>query len=85
MNRLKNAIAALVLILPLFSCASYTAYQKAQGAEKTKDWDTAVIQYEKALEVDPKFDLGPAEAGHPIWGPVFRNVKEDIVAKAKTR
>lgn len=28
-----------------------------------------------ALELDPKFDLAPAEAGHPIWGPVFKSVK----------
>ena len=28
-----------------------------------------------ALELNPKFDLDPAEAGHPIWGPVFRAVK----------
>ena len=42
-------------------------------------------EFRKALETDPKFDLGPAEAGHPIWGPVFRNVKEEMVAKAKTR
>src|ERR1051326_5736543 len=53
MNRLKNGIAATLLILPLFSCASYNAYQKAQGAEKQKDWDNAVSQYEKALEIDP--------------------------------
>ena len=53
MNRLKNGIAATLLLLPLFSCASYNAYQKAQGAEKQKDWDNAVAQYEKALEIDP--------------------------------
>ncbi|HEY5930862.1 MAG TPA: TssQ family T6SS-associated lipoprotein [Burkholderiales bacterium] len=28
-----------------------------------------------ALELDPKFELEPAEAGHPIWGPVFKSVK----------
>lgn len=28
-----------------------------------------------ALELDPKFELSPAEAGHPIWGPVFKTVK----------
>lgn len=28
-----------------------------------------------AFELDPKFDLEPAEAGHPIWGPVFKGVK----------
>jgi Tfp pilus assembly protein PilF len=28
-----------------------------------------------ALELDPKFELEPAEAGHPIWGPVYKGVK----------
>ncbi|GAO35531.1 hypothetical protein SCT_0921 [Sulfuricella sp. T08] len=32
-------------------------------------------EFRKALEKDHKFDLDPAEAGHPIWGPVFRSVK----------
>ena len=29
-----------------------------------------------ALELDPKFELSAAEAGHPIWGPMFKSVKE---------
>lgn len=33
-------------------------------------------EFRKALEIDQSFDLKPAEAGHPIWGPVFRSVKE---------
>ncbi len=32
-------------------------------------------EFGKALDVDPAFELTPAEAGHPIWGPVFRSVK----------
>jgi Tfp pilus assembly protein PilF len=28
-----------------------------------------------ALDLDPKFTLDPAEVGHPIWGPVFQNLK----------
>jgi len=28
-----------------------------------------------ALAIQPAFDLAPAEAGHPTWGPVFRSVK----------
>ena len=32
-------------------------------------------EFSKAFAVDPKFDLAPAEAGHPQWGPVFRSVK----------
>jgi len=31
--------------------------------------------FKKALEIDPNFALDTAEAGHPIWGPVFRSVK----------
>lgn len=31
--------------------------------------------FRKVLAIDPKFELSPAEAGHPIWGPAFRSVK----------
>lgn len=32
--------------------------------------------FRTALELNPAFELGPAEAGHPMWGPVFRSAKE---------
>src|SRR5215472_6171887 len=32
-------------------------------------------EFKKALDLDPSFDLRENEAGHPIWGPVFRSVK----------
>lgn len=32
-------------------------------------------EFKKLLELSPGFELDPAEAGHPIWGPVFRRVK----------
>ena len=35
--------------------------------------------FKKALEIDPNFNLDTAEAGHPIWGPVFRSVKSKNV------
>lgn len=31
--------------------------------------------FRRALELDPSFTLTPTEAGHPLWGPVFRNLK----------
>ena len=34
-------------------------------------------EFRKALELDSKFDLEPAEAGHPIWGAAFRAVKAE--------
>lgn len=32
-------------------------------------------EFGKALAIDPALELNPAEAGHPVWGPVFRAVK----------
>lgn len=32
-------------------------------------------EFKAALVIDPNFNLKPAEAGHPVWGPVFRSVK----------
>lgn len=32
-------------------------------------------EFKAALALNPDFDLKPAEAGHPVWGPVFRSVK----------
>jgi Tfp pilus assembly protein PilF len=32
-------------------------------------------EFRKALAIDPSLQLAAAEAGHPIWGPIFQNVK----------
>lgn len=40
-------------------------------------------QFRAAFEVDPKFTLSPAEIGHPLWGPVFKSVREEQARKAK--
>lgn len=32
-------------------------------------------EFRKALDINPDLELEPAEAGHPLWGPVFRGVK----------
>lgn len=37
--------------------------------------------FKKALEVNPNFDLQAAEAGHPVWGPIFRNLKNNSAVK----
>lgn len=33
-------------------------------------------QFEKALKLDPAFDLAPGEKGHPLWGSVFERAKK---------
>lgn len=35
-------------------------------------------EFRKALELDPGFELSPAESGHPSWGPVFKSVKQSM-------
>jgi hypothetical protein len=42
-------------------------------------------EFRKAVEADPGFELGPAEIGHPVWGPVFRSVKAEARAKTKVQ
>jgi Tfp pilus assembly protein PilF len=32
-------------------------------------------EFRKALAVDPALELAPEEAGHPVWGPIFRSLK----------
>ncbi len=49
----------------------YLAFMHCVAGRKT----ACRNEFRQALEVDPAFVLTPAEAGHPIWGPVFRNLK----------
>lgn len=35
-------------------------------------------EFKKALDIDPSFALREDEAGHPIWGPVYRGLKPKI-------
>lgn len=34
--------------------------------------------FRQALELDPGLELSAAEAGHPMWGPVFQSVKRSM-------
>jgi hypothetical protein len=36
--------------------------------------------FDRALRLDPGFDLAPGEHGHPLWGPVFTKAKQAAVA-----
>lgn len=37
--------------------------------------------FDRAIKLDPGFDLGPGEHGHPQWGPVFAQAKQAGSAK----
>lgn len=40
-------------------------------------------EFRKALRLDPSFTLAANEAGHPMWGPVFRTVKSASQIEAR--
>jgi len=36
--------------------------------------------FRRALSADPALELAPAEAGHPVWGPIFKTAKDESAA-----
>ncbi len=42
-------------------------------------------EFEKVIALDPKFDLSPAEAGHPTWGPIHRLAQTEIELRRSGR
>src|SRR5256885_7097364 len=54
-KRMKRQLVALLALFALLaSCASYNAFERGRTAEKLKNWDQAVGEYQKALDVDPE-------------------------------
>jgi hypothetical protein len=39
------------------------------------------VSFDRALRMDPAFDLAPGEHGHPLWGPVFTKAKQAVAAR----
>ena len=35
--------------------------------------------FERAFRLDNRFDLAPAERGHPIWGPQFERARKAVL------
>ena len=69
---LQSALASdLFLNSDKVAAHKYLAFMHcAQSREKAcRD------EFRKALELDPKLELTPAESGHPSWGPVFKSLK----------
>ncbi|MCC6609215.1 MAG: TssQ family T6SS-associated lipoprotein [Burkholderiales bacterium] len=34
-------------------------------------------EFRQAFALDPDFELSRAEAGHPVWGPIYQAVREE--------
>jgi len=74
-TRLQSALASELLFardkvaahkyLAFIHCASGRA-QQCRG------------EFRHAFALDPDFELSKAEAGHPIWGPVYESVRTEF-------
>ncbi|HEX4331475.1 MAG TPA: TssQ family T6SS-associated lipoprotein [Usitatibacter sp.] len=42
-------------------------------------------EFRKAFEIYPDFSLTPAEDGHPIWGPVYRSVRTQLISEREAQ
>jgi len=42
-------------------------------------------EFRMAFDDDPDFVLDAAEVGHPVWGPVYRLVRDQVKSKEKRR
>ena len=69
---LQSALASgLFLDSDKVAALKYLAFMHCSQSREKACRDS----FRKALELDPKFELTPAESGHPAWGPVFRSLK----------
>ncbi len=77
---LRNALSGgLLLTYDKVAAYKYLGFiYCAQSQEKA-----CRTAFRKALELDPKLELTPAEAGHPLWGPTFYSVKSQLAERAR--
>lgn len=70
---LQSALSArLVVISDQVAAHKYLAFiHCAQGRQ-----ERCRREFRKALKLNPRLELTPAESGHPMWGPVFRSLKK---------
>jgi Tfp pilus assembly protein PilF len=75
---LQDALSAgLLLNSDQVAAHKYLAFIHCAQARERSCHDA----FRKALELDPGFELTPAEAGHPMWGPVFESLNRSMTEK----
>ena len=83
-NAARQLQSALSLGLPAFPDQAIAHKYLAFIACASGRQRTCRDEFRKAFDAEGNFNLTPAEAGHPIWGPVFRSVKAEM-ARARPK
>lgn len=74
----KNLQDALNIGLPRKTDSAKAHKFLAFIACSSNDTKRCRDEFRKAFEDDPKFTLDAAEAGHPVWGPIYRGVRDQM-------
>lgn len=72
-RRLSSAEIANAPVATRVTALKYTAFSYCVTSRPAQCRQA----FDKALRLDPSFDLAPGEHGHPLWGPVFARAKND--------
>jgi hypothetical protein len=69
---LRSALASELPPAEQVEAYKYLAFIECSSNRRTQCRD----HFRRALALDPTLELTPAEAGHPVWGPIFRSLKQ---------
>jgi Tfp pilus assembly protein PilF len=72
-RRLQSALQAGLNSFGQIKAHKYLAFIHCASGRESR----CRAEFREVLALDPDFNLAPAEAGHPTWGPVFRSVKAE--------
>lgn len=70
-RRLQFALEEGLTIADRAQAHKYLAFISCVSGQQL----TCREEFAIALDLDPRFELDPAESGHPMWGPIFKSVK----------
>ncbi|MDH3287783.1 MAG: TssQ family T6SS-associated lipoprotein [Betaproteobacteria bacterium] len=73
MRQLQSALKAGLNTFGEIKAHKYLAFIYCSSGRESRGRD----EFRKVLALDPDFNLAPAEAGHPTWGPIFRSLKAE--------
>src|SRR5207245_2484260 len=53
-QRMKKLTVTSLAVVLMAGCVSFNAFERGRNAERMKNWDQAVLEYQKALEINPE-------------------------------